>query len=119
MPVLARLQTIYRGMPYRSWIIGLILVNILALISVFFLKSFLPPVVPLFYGKPYGADQLAPQNFLLLAPFIALVICLVTTTINFIIKDEFLQKVLVGLMVICTVLALVTLLKIIFLVGSF
>lgn len=119
MSIPNRLKKILDILPYRNWVIGLISVNLLILLAIFFLKRFLPPVVPLFYGKPYGAEQLTTQSSLFLIPLVALFITIINTIINFVIKDEYLQKILVGGMVICTLLASVTLLKIVFLVGSF
>lgn len=104
--------------PYKNWSITLLIINIVATIVVFALRSILPPELPLFYGKPYGAEQLAPQNMLALPTIAALIICLVNTTINYFLKDEFLKKVLVGGMVAVTLLGLITVFKIIFLVGN-
>ena len=107
------------AIPYRNWAIALVVTNLLTITLVLFLGRVLPPVVPLFYGQPYGPDQLATRNFLIFPSFIALAICLINSTVSRFLTDEFLKRVLVGSMLASTIMALVTVLKIIFLVGSF
>lgn len=104
--------------PYNNLSFGLVVVNLLTIAAVFLLKNSMPPVVPLFYGKPYGTEQLAQQHFLALPPILAIVVCAINASISKILKDEFLRKVLLGGMVAATLFSLITVLKIIFLVGN-
>ena len=105
-------------LPLRHWTLYIASVNVVAMVLVVLVRSLLPPVVPLFYGNPYGAEQLAPQGLLILPPLVALGVCGVNIAINLTLNDKFLEKVLFGSMCAATLLSTVTLLKIIFLVGN-
>jgi len=104
--------------PFKNTVLALLFINFLIIILVIFAQRFLPPVVPLFYGQPQGSQQLAKSIFLVIPPLIALGIVTVNTGILFFMKNDFLQKVLLGLAAGTTILATITVVKIIFLVGS-
>lgn len=107
------------SLPYKE-IIGLCLViNIIVAILVIALKSFLPPVVPLFYGLPVGEEQLVPRFFLTIPSFSAILLIIINTIIAKFSSGSFIQKVLIGLTMAITLLASITTLKIFFLVASF
>jgi len=95
-----------------------LLINFLVVVFIFFVMSKLPPVIPLFYGSPEGETQLAPQTFLFIPPLICLVITLVNSMISRLLKDEFLQKVLIGAIYTTTILSTITVVKIVFLIGN-
>lgn len=100
---------------FSVWLLG---VNLVIAILVLLLKGLLPPVVPLFYGKPYGADQLAGAPSLMLPPLAALGLSVINIMIAVFTEDEFLKKVIFGSMVVVTMLSLITVLKIFILVGN-
>lgn len=104
--------------PYRNWTLGLFIVNTITVVVVFLLSHQLPPVVPLMYGNPYGAEQLASRTLLVLPPIIAIAITVANSVISYFIKDDFLKRVLVGGATICTLFSAITVIKIIFLVGN-
>lgn len=104
--------------PYKKLSMGLVAGNLFIIGIVFILGSSLPPVVPLFYGKPYGVEQLARQHFLALPPILAIIVCIINASISKIQKDEFLRKVLLGGSIAATLFSLITVIKIIFLVGN-
>ena len=96
--------------------------GVLALVSILCIliaKSFLPPVIPIFFGKPTGDEQLASYWFLFTIPGISIII----STINIIVstsgKDEFIKKVLAVGSFLISFMATVTVTKIILLVGFF
>ncbi|HTK03945.1 MAG TPA: hypothetical protein VL401_04255 [Alphaproteobacteria bacterium] len=105
---------IFKNYYYASFIL-----NLLLIIGIFLCKSFLPPVVPLFYGAAEGAGQLVPTFGLLLAPGISLVITGINIWLSLIIKDEFSKKVLGVTSFSLTIITTITVAKIIFLVGFF
>lgn len=78
----------------------------------------LPPQVPLFYSLPWGEEQLGSPSFLLILPLS----CLIFGVLNFFLaffsfeKQPLASKILVWLTVIVTLLASLTLVKIIFLI---
>ncbi len=93
-------------------------INIFVIIVIFLFSSKLPPIVPLFYGQPQGEEQLANNTLLTLPAILANIFILVNFIIEKTVQDNFLHKVLVGLMVGCTVLSTITIVKIILLVGN-
>jgi len=93
--------------------------NALVLIAVLAFKSFLPPVVPLFYGNILGEAQLANSLFLLIPPVASLAIIGINMTISSVVTDAFLKKILIISSLFISLLTSITVLKIIFLVGFF
>ncbi len=79
----------------------------------------LPPDVPLFYSLPWGKEQLAKSTYLFILPFSSLIVGLINFSLAAFLtrKEEYLAvKILVWLATIFVVLALFTLVKIIFLI---
>jgi len=105
-------------LPYFSYFVIVLAVNIAVAIIVLILRNNVPPTVPLFYGRAHGEDQLAPQMFLLLPPSISALVAIANTAILLLIEDKFLQKILIGISFAATLLSSITVFKIIFLVGS-
>lgn len=95
-----------------AWAICLICV-----VGIFVLRSYLPPLIPLFYGKPIGIEELAQKNFLFLVPAIAIIISILNLIISKSAKDEFLQKILAVGSFVVSLMAIVTVFKIILLVA--
>lgn len=82
-------------------------------------KSLLPPVVPLFYGRPFGESQLVPVLTLFFAPITSIVITFVNSGLAILTEDVFSKKILVSGAFLLSLLITITVLKIIFLVGFF
>ena len=95
-----------------------ILLNILVVMLIFILKNKIPPEVPLFYGRPQTEKQLASSLMLSFPPLLSLAFCIINLLISKLIKDEFPQKVLMGISILVTVLSTITVIKIITLVGN-
>lgn len=93
--------------------------NTITIVFIFTFQSFLPPVVPLFYGFPKGQDQLVNSIFLVIPPLSSIIIAIFSTMLTAIIKDDFLKKILLSTSVVITVLSFVTVFKIFILVGGF
>ena len=107
-----------KKIPFKNTIFVLLFVNLLLIIFIVFAQRFLPPVVPLFYGQPQGREQLAKSIFLVIPPLIAIIIVAINTSIIFFTQNKFLQKVLLCLAIMTTILSTIADIKIIFLVGS-
>lgn len=105
--------------PFRSYFVVFLGLNLAVIILVLSLQSKLPPVVPLFYGLPTGEEQLVPKMFLITPLLIAIAITIANIFILKITKEAFIQKVFVGLTLAVTLLAIITTVKIFFLVASF
>ena len=95
-----------------------VVINLLVALGVVLFQNHLPPVVPLFYGRPLGEEQLAQQIFLILPPAIASLLCVLNFLISPIFNDKFLKNMLIGLGVVATLLSSITVIKISLLVGS-
>lgn len=107
-----------------NWIItlaGRLTIASIVLSAVIFLwrYSTLPPLLPLWYGKPWGTDRLAPPLWLLLLPIASLVILIINTiTTRTVTRDMLIfSQILAATALLVAILSLVTLAKIVFLVA--
>ncbi len=103
----------------RGYYIAAFVLNLITVISILGTKVFLPPVVPLFYGKPVGNDQLASNLFLLIVPIISFLISILNFIISNKLTDEFIKKILSISSFVVSFMAVITVIKIILLVGFF
>lgn len=113
------LKSFWESTPFRGYFYLSSAINLFSALAIFLTRNLLPPVVPLLYGHPEGAEQLVPKLGLLVAPAVAMIITIINLLLTRLIKNEFLQKILVLSAFLISVLAAITILKIIFLVGSF
>ena len=79
----------------------------------------LPPLVPIWFGKPWGTDRLAHPLWLVLFPTGSLIILIINTTLSRILTRDMLifTQILAATALIVAILSLVTLTKILFLVS--
>lgn len=105
-----------------NWLIGLLnkIIWILILISfglIIFNWQNLPPEIPLWYAKPWGADRLASSNFLLLLPLGSLFWYLIDLFVVIYYTNEYLifNQLLFISSFLVTLLSLISLAKIVFL----
>ncbi len=75
----------------------------------------LPPIVPLWYSKPWGAERLAPPFWLFLLPASSLVITGINISIASILTNEYLvfSQTLTLSSLVISILSTITLVKII------
>lgn len=106
-----------------NWLIALIHKSVLALTAISILLiiwnwRFLPPLVPLWYSRPWGADQLASPFFLFLLPLGNLLWYGVDLLLATYVTGEYLifTQALFSTTLVVSLLSLITLVKIIFLV---
>jgi len=104
---------------YRDSIIVGIGINILIITFILLISKNLPPQVPLFYGLSEGENQLATKFMLIIPPFVSLMILALNLSLTKIVEDEFLTKVLIVAGLATAIFSSITVLRIIFLVGSF
>jgi len=89
------------------------------LVLVFLLfQNTLPPVIPLFYGMPKGTAQLAPRIGIILPPAISAAITVTNIALLSTTRNDFLQKLLIVISFIVTLLSTVTVVRIFMLVSS-
>jgi hypothetical protein len=109
----------WKKITYRNYFLAAIIINLGVASVIVLLKSILPPLVPLFYGRPVGEAQLTGTFGLLIAPGVSLLITLLNILFSLWVKDDFLKKILAITGIIISVLVAITILKIIFLIGFF
>lgn len=119
MPIIAKLKTGWALTPYKLGVYISCAASLTLAVVIFLLQRNLPPVVPLFYGKPVGAGILTSNYGLLIAPGVSLIITLLNLLISFIVKDSFTKRILIIAALFVTILTAVTVIKIITLVGFF
>lgn len=106
-------------LPFKKTLITSLVTNLLLVLLVVLLKNKLPPQIPLLYGLPEGEEQLVPRLMLVLPNTLAAGIILINIGLTFVTKDMFTRKLLLLVPIVATFLAVITTLKIFFLVGSF
>ncbi len=108
-----------RVVAYKRSVIVVLVLQLLTLIFVFWAQNYLPPMIPLLYGQPSGAEQLVTKRTLFALPLLTLSLFIASTFIMEWIKDRFIDQILIGTSFIISLLSLFAAYKIIFLVGSF
>lgn len=106
-------------LPLKGYFYASLALILFTSLSVVVLKSLLPPVVPLFYGRATGETQLVPAFALLIAPGFSLLFTLINLGLVFLSNDLFLKKILILGAFAVSLLSSITVFKIIFLVGFF
>ena len=109
----------FRELPFKNYIYFSLGLLFLTIIVVFALNRFLPPEVPLFYGKPVGEGQLTKTFGLAIAPLSALAVLTLNSIIATITKEVFIKKMLILASLAACTLVVITTFKIVFLVGFF
>ena len=103
----------------KNFFIYSLSINVLAIASVLIGRSFLPPQVPLYYGLPEGEGQLSDSLGLVIPGTVSLLILTVNFILIKMLKEDYLKKILATVSLVASVFAIITTIKIIFLVGSF
>jgi hypothetical protein len=109
----------WKNVPYKGCVYFSVGVNLVLIVLILVLKGFLPPVVPLFYGLPAGAEQLTPSLGLILAPIAGLIITGINIFVSNLTHDVFLRKALIISSAFISLLLAIAVSKIILLVGLF
>ena len=109
----------WKRVPFHNYFFIATIINILSVAVVLAVQGFLPPIVPLFYGRPEGVAQLVKPLGLLIAPATSLLISAINLILNIWTSDIFLRKILAVTSLIFSIIGLITIVKISFLVGFF
>lgn len=96
-----------------------VVINLAVIVGIILLDKNIPPEIPLYYGMPQGADQLTLKSSLPLPSIIAIFLGIINIILAVILKDVFLKRVVSGITVATTSLAVITIIKIVSTVGSF
>jgi hypothetical protein len=108
-----------KNVVFRKYFIASLILGFVSIAVFFVIKSFLPPEVPVFYGKPVGEDQLVPNIFLLVIPAVSILISMVNIIVSKRSDDDLIKKILAISSLIAAFMAIVTTVKVILLVGFF
>lgn len=107
-----------------NWVLALanrLTITSIVLSVIIFLWRYrsLPPLVPLWYGKPWGTDRLAHPLWLIVLPAASLVILIINTIATRTVTRDMLifRQILATTALLVAILSLVTLSKIVFLVS--
>ena len=109
----------WKNITFYKYYLASIISNLLSSLCILIIRGFLPPVVPLYYGQPIGSEQLAPNIFLFIIPATSLLITVINIIISKSVNDEFMKKLLAIASLVISLMSIVTLVKIIMLVGFF
>lgn len=104
---------------FKNYYYAALVLNVGSIVGIFSLASFLPPIVPLFYGGAAGEGQLVPTFGLLIAPSTSLIITILNIGLSMTTKDDFSKKSLAIAALVISILTTITIIKIFFLVGFF
>jgi len=105
--------------PFKNYVLWAMAANALVAGGIILGQKFLPPQVPLFYGLAEGEAQLAPRILLVIPSSASIIILLANSFISSLITDEFIKKVVILGAIATAFFAVITSVKIAFLVGSF
>lgn len=93
-------------------------INIFIVALVLALNSFIPSQIPLYYGQPFGQEQLAGKYSLILPPLFSIAVISLNTSIIQFQKDKYLNNILVAMNYVLTILSTIAVFKIIYITSS-
>jgi hypothetical protein len=109
----------WKKVAYRNYFLAAIIINVGVLLSLVLFRNFLPPLAPLFYGRPIGETQLTTTFGLLIAPGVSLLVTALNLCLSLWTKDAFIKKLLAISAIVISILMAITITKIVLLVGFF
>jgi hypothetical protein len=109
----------WKKVVFGNFFLSAIVINVVSCIGILILRGFLPPIIPLLYGRPEGVEQLTQPLWLFIAPGISLVITFVNLSLSNWSTDVFLKKILAVTALTVSLINLITVIKIVLLVGFF
>ena len=105
--------------PLKKYLYLAAALNLITIFTIVLVKTSLPPVVPVLYGRPTGESQLLPTLGLIIAPSVSLLILVSNCVVATLSKDLFLKKVLVLTALLVSLLTTIAVVKVVLLVGFF
>ena len=104
---------------FRNYFLIAGLLGVVSIAGIVVVRNYLPPLLPLFYGKPVGPEELASKDFLFFVPLGSIAISFVNLSISKSTKDALIKKILAVSSLVVVFMSTVTVAKIILLVGFF
>jgi len=112
-------KTVLENISFLNLVYTTLALNILNILIVLAMRSKLPPQLPLFYGFTESEQQLTSPVGLLLPGVVSFIFTLFNVTLSILLTDDFLKKILSVASFTVSLLSLITVVKIIFLIGYF
>ena len=103
----------------KEYVYAAVGLTIATALAVVLSRNYLPPTLPILYGRPTGESQLVPNLGLLIVPSVSILIIIINSVISVFSKDIFLKKVLAVSSLLVAILTAIAVAKVIFLVGFF
>lgn len=110
---------LWKKVVFRNCFLIAFILAVLSTVGIALTKTFLPNIIPLFYGKPTGAEQLADFWLFFLIPGVSFLITTANLLISNSVKDDFVKKTLAVSALVISLMAATSVVKIILLVGFF
>lgn len=104
--------------PFKKQVGLCLLINIIVVVLATLSILVLPPEIPLLYGLPEGEEQIVANWAIVLPNLISFFIMLFNSILANYSKDEYLKKIIIITGFVATFFAIITVLKIFFLVGN-
>lgn len=114
-----KIGTKITNVPFMSLVWVSLAIGVCNILLVLIIKFKLPPEVPLYYGLAEGSEQLSQTLGLTIPGAISIGVTLVNYLIAFLTKNKFLQKIVITTAFCVSFLSIITVVKIVLLVGSF
>lgn len=108
-----------KNIAFRNYYLASFILSLVIAAGIVIIRNFLPPVVPLYYGKPIGSDQLAQNILLIIVPAASIVVGVLNLTVSKFVKDMFIKRLLAIFSLLVSLLSAITIIKIVLLVGFF
>ena len=106
-------------LPFKNLFIVSFFINLATIAIALISQVILPPQIPLYYGMPQAENVIAPSINIVLPPILSFVFLGMNLLVSLITSDDFLKKTLIMSGFVASLFASITVIKIIFLVGSF
>jgi hypothetical protein len=113
------IKSLWAKVVLKNYVIAGASLSLLSAVLILLFKGILPPQVPLFYGLPVGEARLASTLGFLIAPGVSFLIVIINTLASVFVSDLFYKKTLIISSFFVSILVIITVLKVIFLVGTF
>ncbi|HLE49203.1 MAG TPA: hypothetical protein VI819_04220 [Patescibacteria group bacterium] len=106
-------------LPFITLTFSFLLANIIVIIGVLLFQKNLPPEIPLNYGLPRSTKQLAMPLEIIIPLIISLLIIIINNILAMITENNYLKRVLIIASYFTTIMSIITVVKIVFLIGIF
>lgn len=108
----------FERLPMKKYYIFSFFLSVFVVVIALVAYFILPPEIPLFYGFPQSQQQIIGSKILFLPAFIAATFTTLNAYLSIYVENAYLKKVLAFISLLISLLAAITIFKIVFLVGN-